>query len=666
MANLRYPAVPLITVDPFFSVWSCADKLYEETTRFWTGKRQSLIGLVNIDGAAYRFMGKVFADGSYNQEARPLPQTDVTVYPMRTVYTFENEIVRLKLTFMTPLLTDDFKLMTRPVSYISYEMEALDGKDHEIELLFGADASITVEDYAQEITAQTYEGGIYAGKGDKDVLAYSGDGCAIDWGWLHLYSKGDFTPALQTAKYVAWKFSDIETTHCIPGNSVEIEKPFALNKQVIYLTLAKAFALSGKEKGFVCAAYDDIHSLKYLDQTVDAYYKKDGDTFEDVRKKALDEYESICARVEKAEADLLKKAEKFGEKYVDIISLVYRQVIAAHKLTWDGEEIQFVSKECFSNGCGATLDVTYPSIPMFLLLEPTLVEGMLNPLLKYACSEDWTYDFAPHDVGRYPLIVRQRYAGIFLEDGTQAPGFRDDKQMPVEESGNAILCVYTICHYKNDMTYFIKHRSLMDKWVEYLVKFGLDPENQLCTDDFAGHLAHNCNLSVKAIMGITAYAKMLEKIGESAAAEKYLAIAKDYAANWEKTAFDGDHYRLAFDREGSWSIKYNMVWDKMFGWGIFSDAVFEREVAYYKKVMNPYGLPLDSRSDYTKSDWQMWSVRLMDEDADYAQRIIDAMWAFLNESYPRVPFSDWYFTSEPKERGFQNRTVQGGLFIPMI
>ncbi len=665
MEVLGYPAAPLITVDPYFSVWSCADTLYEETTRFWTGKRQSLIGLLNIDGAAYRFMGKVFADGSFNMEARALSQTDVTVYPMRTVYTFENEIVRLKLTFMTPLLTDDFKLMTRPVSYISYEIEALDGKEHEIQLLFGADASISVDDYAEEVTAQIYEGGVRVGKGDRDVLSVSGDCCAIDWGWLHLYSKHGFAPAVRTARDIAWHFSDIKSAHCICEEALDAEKPFALDKWVVYITLEKTFALNGREAGFVCAAYDDIHSINYLGKIVDAYYKKDGDTFEDVRIKALEEYESICARVQKAEQDLLKKAERFGEKYANIISLVYRQVIAAHKLTWDGEEVQFLSKECFSNGCVGTLDVTYPSIPMFLLLEPTLVEGMLNPLFKYAYSEDWPYDFAPHDVGQYPLAVAQRY-GREKNQGAAGETLLLEMQMPVEESGNAILCVYTVCHYKNDVSYFIKHRPLMDKWVEYLVKYGLDPENQLCTDDFAGHLAHNCNLSVKAIMGIAAYAKLLEKIGESAGAQKYLAIAKDYAANWEKTASDGDHYRLAFDREGSWSIKYNMVWDKIFGWGIFSDEVFEKEIAYYKKVMNKYGLPLDSRSDYTKSDWQMWSVRLMDEDKDYMHRIVDAMWAFLNECYPRVPFTDWYYTSEAKERGFQNRTVQGGLFIPLI
>lgn len=564
MKNLRYPAVPLITVDPFFSIWSCDDNLCDDVTRHWTGRRHNMLGFLKVDGKLFRFMGKANADNRYHTEPTAMKQTNKQVFPMRTVYTLENDLVRIHLTFMTPLLVDDLKLMSRPVSYISYEVEAVDGKEHEVKLYYGMDCEICVNKPTQEVTADVYENGVY----------------------------------------------------CTHG------------------------------------------SIMYFGRPIDAYYKKDGDTFADICKKAVEEYDEICTRVEAAEQSLMDQAKKISDKYCDIVSLVYRQVVAAHKLTWDGSEIQFLSKECFSNGCIGTLDVTYPSIPMFLLLNPTLVEGMLNPLFKYARTEAWPYDFAPHDVGRYPIANGQVY-------GLDADGnHRYEKQMPVEECGNAILCVYTICHYKNDNTYFIKNKDILEKWVKYLIEFGLDPENQLCTDDFAGHLAHNCNLSAKAIMGIAAYAKLLESVGD-AEADNYTKIAKEYAENWEKTAFDNDHYKLTFDGEGTWSIKYNMVWDKMFGWGIFSDEVFEKEVAYYSKKINKYGLPLDSRSDYTKSDWQMWSVMLTDK-AEYRNKIIDTMWDMLNEGPDRVPFTDWYYTSTAEECTFQNRTVQGGLYFPLL
>lgn len=657
MEKLRYPAVPLVTVDPYLSLWSCSDKLYDDVTRHWTGRRHNMIGLIKVDGNAYRFMGKVYADNSYNAEPLVIEQKSVEVYPMRTIYTFENKEIRLTLAFMTPLLTDDLKLMSRPVSYIDYKVEVVDGKEHQIKLLFGLDCEISVNSLNQEITAGVTENGIYCGRGDKDVLCGSGDDRNIEWGWLHLFSPDGFTPCLSSQKDIR-SFCDTIYLHPSDSKKIEYGETFILKDELMYLALSKEFSVKNSKSGLVLIGYDDIHSIMYFNKPVDAYYKKDGDTFADVCKKAITEYEAIKERVIKAEEELIAKAKKISDKYCDIISLAYRQAIASHKLTWDGKEIQFLSKECFSNGCIGTLDVTYPSIPLFLMTNPTLVEGMMNPIFKFADTEEWPYDFAPHDVGQYPLANGQVYGYDFENKKYSLNG-----QMPVEECGNAILTVYAICHYKNDTAYFEKNKGLLSKWVKYLVEYGLDPENQLCTDDFAGHLAHNCNLSAKAIMGIAAYGKLLEKTGEDGS--EYLKTAKEYAEKWEEKALENDHYVLAYGNENTWSIKYNLVWDKIFGWNIFSDKVYTREIECYMKKINAYGLPLDSRSDYTKSDWQMWSVRLED-NKEYCDKIVEAMWKMLHKTPDRVPFTDWYFTSTAIMVGFQNRTVQGGLFILMI
>ena len=472
-AKLRYPAVPLINIDPNFNIWSCTDKLYDDVTRHWTGRRHNLLGLLELDGKTLRFMGKLYADNRSQREAGVLPQTDVTVHPMHTCYTFENEAIRLTLTFMTPLLTDDLKLMTRPVSYISYCLEALDSKAHKARLLFGADCEIAVNSPAQEVTAEIYENGVRCGRGEKDILSASGDDRNIDWGWLHLFSPHGFVPGIKNITQLGRSYG-----HDYVAEYPEVKdgEAFNLSTNVVYICLEKELELTEKsEKGYICAAYDDIHSIMYFGKVLDAYYKKDGDTFTDVCNKAILEYAEICTRVEAAEAELMKKATAVSEKYADIIALAYRQVIAAHKLTWDGGEIQFLSKECFSNGCIGTLDVTYPSIPMFLIYRPELIEGMLNPIFKFADSDAWEFDFAPHDVGQYPLANGQVYG--LDENGKLTLEY----QMPVEECGNAILSVYALCHYKNDFSYFEKHRDILEKWVKYLIKYGLAPDNQLCT-----------------------------------------------------------------------------------------------------------------------------------------------------------------------------------------
>ena len=205
----------------------------------------------------------------------------------------------------------------------------------------------------------------------------------------------------------------------------------------------------------------------------------------------------------------------------------------------------------------------------------------------------------------------------------------------------------------------------LEKWADYLKAKGFDPENQLCTDDFAGHLAHNVNLSAKAICGLGAFAKLCDMRGDKAKAQEYAKVAQEFAARWIKEAGDGDHTRLAFDRPNTWSQKYNLVWDRILGLNLFPADVARKEVAHYLKVQNKYGMPLDNRKAYTKLDWIVWSATLAEQKADF-EALIAPAFKFLNESPSRVPMTDWYDTKTGKAIHFQARPVIGGLFIKAL
>src|ERR1700688_4339662 len=93
--SLRPPAVPLVTFDPYLSIWSEADKLTDKNTQHWTHREQSLVSLIRIDGKAFRLMGA---------EPKNVPaftQVSLQVLPTRSIYEFEDAGVHVTLTFMT-------------------------------------------------------------------------------------------------------------------------------------------------------------------------------------------------------------------------------------------------------------------------------------------------------------------------------------------------------------------------------------------------------------------------------------------------------------------------------------------------------------------------------------------------------------------------------------
>ena len=205
---------------------------------------------------------------------------------------------------------------------------------------------------------------------------------------------------------------------------------------------------------------------------------------------------------------------------------------------------------------------------------------------------------------------------------------------------------------------------LFETWVKYLVKYGLVPDSQLCTDDFAGHLDKNANLAVKSIVGIYCFAKMADTLGKPDLAEEYFALAHSYARQWTTLYNDDDHTMLCLGNHDSYSLKYNMAIDKLLGAELFDEELVQKELRYYDKMAGKYGVPLDTRNTYTKTDWMLWVATLGDNaDVDkYASCIVN----FFADTPQRVPFSDWIDTKEPKYYNFRNRTVQGGLFLPIL
>jgi len=651
---LRPPAVPLITHDPYFSIWSPADRLTDAPTMHWTGAPHPLTSIIRVDGLANRLIGSEPAD------LAPMEQTGLEVHPTRTVYTFASPSVEVTLTFLTPLLPHDLDLLSRPVTYVTWSVRSVDGNDHSVQILFGASALLAVNAADQVVGWSRAKAGplttLRVGAVEQPVLAKRGDNLRIDWGYLYVAAE---TRAAALATLSGAAISGFAATGTIPDID-DTRTPRAANDD--QPTLACAFDLGKVGRRLVrrsaLVAYDDLYCIEYFRTRLRPYWRRHGKELAEALKEALADQQRLttaCMRFDaEIEGDL---REAGGESYVRLGVLAYRQAIAGNKLAADpnGQPLLF-PKECFSNGCIATVDVIYPMAPQFLLFSPTLTKAMLRPVLDYAASPRWKWPFAPHDLGTYPKANGQVYGG-----GERT----EENQMPVEESGNMLVLLAALARIEGNADFAAGYWPQLTSWAEYLKARGFDPENQLCTDDFAGHLAHNVNLSVKAILGLASYALLCDMRGDTAQAAAYRATARGFAERWVKEAADEGRCRLAFDRPGTWSQKYNLVWDDILSLKLFPPEVKQTEMAWYRRTQNRFGLPLDNRKDYTKLDWTVWTACLSGRREDF-DALISPVAEWLNETPTRVPLTDWYDTNTGRCVGFRARPVVGGLFIKLL
>ena len=657
---MRTPSIPLATIDPYFSLWLPANNLTDADVTHWTGRANLLRGIALIDGKPYRFLGR---------GAEPaLTQASIDVGFLTTRAVFEGAGIRLMASFTTPLLPDDLAILSRPVSFMEVGFEPIDRRRHTVSIRLSASEQFCLDKEGDSKVATRKERygegltGISIGSAAPRVLERYGDNLRIEWGRFHLAVASDKAASRSFREkgvvFLCRSIDEHERSNYRPGFG---RTQFDAEADMTFISLEAPLS---SEPVLFLLAYDDAGaSLQYFGKPLRSLWNKDGKTIKTAIAEAAAGYAAERAQCDAWAERMADDARKSGgEDYVALLAPAYRQTVAAHKLAVDENgELLWVSKENFSNGSAATVDVSYPSIPLFLLYAPELVKAMMRPIYRFAASDKWPYDFAPHDCGTYPLVNGQTY-GLNRETGE----LKLEKQMPVEECGNMLVMEAAAALASGDASFAASHLDVLGGWVRYLEVNGNDPGEQLCTDDFAGHLAHNCNLALKAIMGIASYGIILGMICKKKEAAIRIRQASRLAEIWIKRAKNKDgSFRLAFDRPDTFSLKYNAVWDKVFRLGIFPKGTFDAELKRYAAETLPYGIPLDSRKTYTKSDWTIWAATLANDRKTFA-KFVELLNRYYSTTPDRTPMTDWYWADTAHQVGFQARSVQGGLWMKVL
>lgn len=614
----------------------------------------------NTTGGAYLDYGLFVNSKTENPDIKKAVQKSVDVLATNTYYTFECGPVMLDVVFTAPMLIDNLDLLSTPINYISYQVRSNDGKEHDVQFYLATSPELAVNTSNQAtLSSLKSENGIKyicAGTTEQPVLAKGSDGICIDWGFVYL-------PQINGTVSLASTL-EVESVFANEGKLPRTKISVASTKQSKNPTLAFTYDFGKIKTGsnFAMIGYDEVWDIEYMNQRYKGYWARNGKTIYQAFEELRDNYTDIMKRCRELDKRIYDDAFASGDKmYAEILSGTYRHCIAAHKL-FEGPNgnLYFFSKENNSGGFVNTVDLTYPESPIFFLYNPELQKAMMRSIFEYCRSDRWNFPFAAHDLGIYPHANGQRYS---ITSPDADGGFAGN--MPLEESGNMITLCAMISMLDGNTSFADQYWDTVKQWADYLAENGQDPENQLCTDDFAGHLAHNANLSVKAIMGVAGFAEMARMKGDIETADKYMAKAREMAEIWEKDARDGDHYGLTLDKTGTWSQKYNMVWDKLWGLNLFPNNAMKREMAYYPRKQNTYGLPLDSRSDQSKTDWIMWTAAMADTDEDF-QRFLAPLYKYINETPSRVPVCDYYNTKTATRINFKARSVVGGHWMKVL
>jgi hypothetical protein len=653
--GFRPPAVPLITYDPYLSVWSMASNLTDSWPRLWDGTTKAFTGIIRVDGASFRFMG----DSSGGSPAGIAHQLSVTVYPTRTVYVFEQAGVKLTLTFTTPLLPSSLEMLSRPVTYITYNVMSTDARQHSVQLYYDNTAEIAVDQVTEQVTWQRSNTGgglrtMRIGTSAQPVMQKTGDGVGINWGYLYVAAENNgIQQSMANCQDARGGFV---SNGKLPGDNTNMPTPANNNWPVLAVAWDLGSVGAQNVERVLLVAYDDIFSINYFGVKLQAYWRQlyGGDILR-MLDQAWKDYSGVMNAAQQFDEQLIAKLSAAGgDEYATIASLSYRQTLAGTKMTWhpDLKHPWYFMKEISSDGDVSTVDVIFPASPLFLYFSPDLLALQLIPVLEYANNatpNHYNLAWAPHHLGTWPVANIQT---------------NQQENMPIEETANMLMMLAALEHRKSkvDLSAYWK---IYVQWADYLISALPDPENQLCTDDFEGPIPHDSNLALKGILGISSFAQMCQNRGNTTCYDYYMKVATGFAAKWVTLSNpdNSNHYRLRYDQPG-WSLKYNMLFQYILGQKVFNQSVIDMEIAFYKTNLHAFGIPLDLRSDYTKLDWQSW-IAAMGTDADF-KTILHAIYRFANETPDRVPLSDWYFTSTAKQRGFQARTVVGGVYAKMI
>ena len=540
MIPIRAPATPLIVRSPYVSTWQAANALPGTWPTFWAGHTTAITGIARVDGKAFVLLGNPH---SGDQAIAPaMTQAGLTVTPTQSRYQLQGGGVSVDLDFLSPVEPSDLKRMSVPFGYVFASVHSSDGKPHTVSLYFDITGEWAHGDNNTPIVWR--RSAIPSGTSGLTAFAVTAAQPKVlsevndypTWGTAVFAAQNQPGMTTQAGEDVVVRAAAI--SNGVLDNTVDADQPRPISTRwpVFGVNFALGSVGSAASKPVVLAIGDVRDpAVSYLGASVPPLWKSYYADWPQMLTAFFADTDAARARASQMDTRVTTDATKAGgAKYAAICTLALRQAFGATEMVGTAAKPWMFMKEISSDGNISTIDVMYPSFPVFLYANPRLLKMQMDPLFDYAESGKWPQLFAEHDIGSsYP----------------NANGHNDGngENMPVEESANMLIMAAAYMRYapKADAAEYARmHYKVLKQWADYLLAIppgsnssnALDPQFQNQTDDFTGSIAHSVNLALKGILGVGAMGQIAGYAGNNADASWYGTIAKDMIGKWSRRA----------------------------------------------------------------------------------------------------------------------------------
>ncbi|KAF8897656.1 DUF1793-domain-containing protein [Infundibulicybe gibba] len=637
-------SIPLAVRTPYLSAWlpqGAGAALNDVWPTFWTGQIVGWAGFVKVDGKPFSFLGAPNVPGvTFTKATQKSSQFTST----QSIFVLSAGPVDLTVRFLSPVEPTDLVKQSTPFAYLAVSAVSTDGASHSVQVYTDISAEWVSGDNNLVVNWSTTTGSILTHQvqlATQSVFSEIND--HTQYGSAYYSTSNTVGATFQTGADVTLRAQFVNNGVLL--NTQDTNFRAISNNWPVFGLAHNLGNVGTSATAPVVFSIGHIRdpAIKYIiaggaTQSRSLYFWSQFSTPAALISSFLGDFSGALSRAQAFDTKVNTDANKISADYASIVALSIRQALGATKSPSPRTNVN-------------TVDVIFPAWPVLLYTNPKLGRFLLEGLFRYQASGQYPNKWSVHDLGSsYP----------------QALGHNDgrDEAMPVEESGNMIIMALSYAQKTGDNTHLSQYSALLDQWTQFLITDSLIPANQISTDDFAGSLANQTNLAIKGIVGIKAMSQIASILGDTAKSANYSSIAANYVSRWQTfaTSTTGPHLTLSYGNPASWGLSYNLFADKLLKLNLFPASIYTMQTAWYKTVTQPFGVPLDTRHTYTKSDWEIWTAGIMTDTAT-RDIFISAVKRWASDGVSSQPLGDWYETTNGSPEGFRARPVVGGHLV---